>query len=911
MLSDNPSTPLILVVEDDNSHAELLRRSIADAPEEYRLEIVGSIRDARIATDRTPPSLVLTDYRLPDGNGDGLIVLAAGSWPVIMMTSHGSEKAAVEAMKFGARDYIVKSPESLENLPSTIRYALTTWSLLVARRRSDEAALRAKRDWERTFDAVPDLIAIIDLDHTITRVNKAMAERCGVSPQELVGRKCYEVVHGLSAPLASCPHTRLILDGYVHQEEIEEPGCNGIFDVSVSPLTDDEGCITASVHVMRDITSHRLAEKALRESEENHRRLANEQRIILNTSSVGICFLKNRKIDWTNPAFDRMFGYQPGTTYEMDMERLYADSETYEYIGNTGYQSIESGEIFSQDIMMKKKDGTLIWCNLVGQAVTPGNPEDGSIWVVLDITERKQVARLLAENEIRLRTLVHTIPDLVWLKDVEGVYLACNRIFERFFGAREADIVGKTDYDFVESELADFFREHDRKAMAAGGPSSNEEWITFADNGQRALLETIKTPMCDSDGQLIGVLGIARDITERRQAEENKLELERKFQQTQKLESLGVLAGGIAHDFNNVLTIILGHCYIVDEEIDSGIDVKYHVKQVQMAAERAAELCRQMLSYAGKNTLVQTRINLCMLVDENQKMLRSAIRKNVHFDLDLANDVPEIVGDSAQIQQVVMNLIINAAEAIGDKNGTIRIALNTLTVPADRTDTDILGNAILPGNYACLTVSDNGCGMDVETQKRIFEPFYTTKFTGRGLGMSAVLGIIKSHNGALQLSSTPGVGSAFKVFLPWSGVSNKAESVPTVSHDPVAKGSGTILLVDDEEALLIIGAVLLKAMGYSVITAINGHEALEIFRERGSRIDLILLDLIMPEMSGVEAYRLFRDLSLNIPIVICSGFSDEEFKIGIEGDEFAAVVNKPYKPDQLQHMLMKLLDKTG
>jgi PAS domain S-box-containing protein len=664
-------------------------------------------------------------------------------------------------------------------------------------------------------------------------------------------------------------------------------------------------------------------------------RLANEQRIILNASSVGICFVKERKLIWANPAYDMMFGYETGTTRGMDSASFYGDSKSYEEVGINGYATIESGAIYSHDVMMKKKDGTLIWCNLVGQAVSPGNMAEGSIWVVLDVTERKQVARLLAENEIRLRTLVQTIPDLVWLKDVDGVYLACNRMFERFFGAKEADIVGKTDYDFVDKELADFFREHDRKAMAAGGPSSNEEWINFADNGQRALLETIKVPMCDRDGQLIGVLGIARDITDRKQIEESNLEMERKFQQTQKLESLGVLAGGIAHDFNNVLTIILGHCYIVDEEIDSGIDLKYHIRQVKTAAERAADLCRQMLSYAGKNTLVQSRINLWALVDENVKMLRSAIKKNVTFNLDLTNDVPEIIGDSAQIQQVVMNLIINAAEAIGSENGTIKITLNRLTVQDpdhqgvrdnefslcpmdsengflrtyDQPGTVFPDTAVPPGTYACLTVSDNGCGMDLETQKRLFEPFYTTKFTGRGLGMSAVLGIIKSHEGSLKLSSTPGVGTTFRVCLPLSGDSDRIEIAPEAAHVSSVKGSGTILLVDDEEALLIIGSVLLKVIGYSAITAANGREALEIFREQGCGIDLVLLDLIMPEMSGVDAYRRLREISSTIPIVFCSGYSDDEINPDIIGDEHAALIHKPYRPDQLRDTLTRLLDK--
>ncbi|MFA7402564.1 MAG: PAS domain-containing protein [Pelobacteraceae bacterium] len=629
--------------------------------------------------------------------------------------------------------------------------------------------------WERIFDAVPELIAIIDPDHTITRVNKAMADRCGVAPENLVGRKCYEVVHGLSQPLAGCPHAKVLLDGQAHSAEIEEPRCNGVFDVTVSPLTAEEGRVIASVHIMRDVTSH------------------------------------------------------------------------------------------------------------------------------------KQAARLLAENEIRLRTLVQTIPDLVWLKDVDGVYLACNRMFERFFGAGEADIIGKTDYDFVDRELADFFREHDRKAMAAGEPSNNEEWITFADDGQQALLETIKTPMRDSNGRLIGVLGIARDITERKQAEENSLEMERKYQQTQKLESLGVLAGGVAHDFNNILTIILGHCYVLEEELESGISGKDHVQQIEAAATRAAELCHQMLAYAGQSPQVKVWVNLWMLVDDVVKMLSSAIKKNVTIEHDISRDVLVITGDNAQIQQVVMNLIINAAEAIGDKNGTIRVVLGKKIVIEEQDESDFLGNAIQPGRYACLEVSDTGCGIDEETRKRIFEPFFTTKFTGRGLGMSAVLGIIKSHGGVLQLASTPGVGTTFKVYFPLPDETYTVEAVPAYEKTPLAKVSGTILLVDDEVEIRAIDSILLNTMGFSVITALNGREALDIFSLHESEIDSVLLDLIMPEMGGLETYRFLRAVSPDVPIVFCSGYDIEAISAVVETDDHAEVVKKPFKPDQLREVLLKVM----
>ena len=651
MLTQYPDAMLILLVEDDDNHIELIKRSFELVQEEYRLEIVCTICDAQVFIAGRIPQLILTDYKLPDGDGKELISLMNGGCPVILMTSHGNEQVAVAALKAGAQDYIVKSPETFSTLPRVVALAMREWDLAQKSKIIYEAVSRGKREWEQTFDAVPDMISIIDKNHTILRVNRAMAERCGAKPEELIGRACYEVMHNMVEPPSYCPHSLLMQDGRNHLGEVEEKKLNGFFDITVSPLLDSDGRITASVHV-------------------------------------------------------------------------------------------------------------------------------------------------------------------------------------------------------------------------------------------------------------------ARDVTERKKAEEERRKMEQKYQQTQKLESLGVLAGGIAHDFNNILTIILGHCHIINNGINSGIDQKNHVTQIEKAAGRAADLCRQMLTYAGKNALVETRINIWLLVDENVKMLHSALQKSVAIKLGLKNDIPEIMGDSAQIQQVVMNLIINAAEAIGDKNGTVEIELKKVTIQADQ-EKDSLGNFIYPGTYACLEVSDDGCGMDAETQKRIFEPFYTTKFTGRGLGMSAVLGIIKSHDGVLQLTSAPGAGTCFKVYFPLSGLPEIIETVPATALVSSTKAAfGTVLLVDDEESLRVVGSELLNAMGFSAMTATNGREALEVYGEMGSRIDLILLDLLMPEMGGIDAYLRLRKISSTIPIVICNGYAVGDILESMEDDENVAVIQKPYNPNQLRDTLMKLLAKT-
>jgi PAS domain S-box-containing protein len=779
MLTENPLAPLILVVEDDDSHAELIQRSFEATQQEYRFMVATSLRAARAEVDKNTPSLVLTDYCLPDGDGKELVALSDGAWPVIMMTAQGNEQLAVEAMKAGALDYVVKSPEVFAAMSLSVSLVLREWNLLQERRAMYEAVARGKREWEQTFDAVPDLIAIIDTSHTILRVNRAMAERCGSTPEQMPGKKCYEVMHSLNSPPSSCPYVKMLQDHEVHHQYIDEGTLNGEFDVTVSPLFNADGVMTSAVHVARDVSERKKAERALLQSTEL-------LRLALDASSDGIWDwdVPNGGIYWSSRCYT-MLGYEPGEF----------------------------------PVTFKK------WKELLH----PSDSDEAAT------TIRKMMN--LADGNFR-----------------------------------------------VEFRIA----------------AKNGDW--------RWILWRGKPTARNENGDILRFVGTNTDISERKQAEEERFKFEQQFQQTQKLESLGVLAGGIAHDFNNILSIILGHCYLSKDSANNESDQRTRIELIEVAANRAAELCRQMLAYAGKNPLVQDRLNVLVMVDDIVKMLQSAIKKNVTVELDLTDDIPEIVGDTSQIQQIVMNLIINAAEAIGDANGTIKIGLIATTISNKMPEKDFLGRDMAVGSYACLEVSDTGCGMDLETQKRIFEPFYTTKFTGRGLGMSAILGIIKSHDGALQLVSNPGIGTTFKIFLP---LASEMEPAAMMSTSLVAAEAacGTVLLVDDEETLRTIGGELLESMGFTVITACNGREALEIYRQRTADIDILLLDLIMPEMGGIATYHEIRKISADVPLIVCSGYGVEEVLDSIGSDGCAGFIQKPYRPAELLSVLSTFIKR--
>ncbi len=522
-----------------------------------------------------------------------------------------------------------------------------------------------------------------------------------------------------------------------------------------------------------------------------------------------------------------------------------------------------------------------------------------------EIAERILIEESLLESESRFRSLLNTIPDLIWLKDADGVYLSCNVIFERFFGAKEADILGKTDYDFVEKELADFFREHDRKAMAANSPSSNEEWITFPDDGQRVLLYTTKTPMYDNNGALIGVLGVGRNITEIRSSQEEKSKLEAQLHQAQKMESVGRLAGGVAHDFNNMLSVILGHAELGLMRLDPANPVCADLKEIKSAAQRSADLTRQLLAFARKQTISPKVIDLNDTVANMLKMLQRLIGEDIHLTWQPSPELCQVKIDPSQLDQILANLCVNARDAIED---TGRISIETGTCTID-TDYSAANPEATPGEYVRLVVSDNGKGMDKETLTHIFEPFYTTKGVGEGtgLGLATVYGAVKQNNGFINIYSEPGKGSTFSIHLPHYAEDFLRKHAEEAAQ-AVPRGHETILLVEDEPAILEITSQLLEMQDYTVLRAVNPGRAMELAREHHGTIHLLMTDVIMPEMNGRDLARNILAIHPGMKRLFMSGYTADIIAHHGVLDEGVHFIQKPFSLPDMAAMVRKVLD---
>lgn len=519
-----------------------------------------------------------------------------------------------------------------------------------------------------------------------------------------------------------------------------------------------------------------------------------------------------------------------------------------------------------------------------------------------EILERKRAEKALVQFESRNRLLVNTIPDLVWLKDQDGVYLSCNTMFERFFGAKESEIVGRTDYDFIDKDLADFFRANDRRAMASEQPSINEEELVFADNGYCGLFETIKMPLQDSDGNLIGVLGIARDISERERVAIEKLQLERKLKHSQKMESIGNLAGGIAHDFNNVLASIIGFTELALDETSKGTTLEDSLQEVYSAGIRAKELVKQILAFARKSEEKQSPIQPSLVAKEVLQFIRSTIPTTIEIKQDIRSDAV-IMANTTQLHQVLMNLCTNAAHAMEEGGGVLEVVLNDQKI--DRHDLSI---GMAPGDYIKFEVSDTGVGIPAETIGSIFEPYFTTKAPGEGTGMGLAMvhGIVESYGGKIDVQSRLGKGTAFSIYLP---VTRKRSALGEYLPEQLPTGTEHILFVDDEAPIAKMGSQILGRLGYRVTTLTSSVEALELFRSKPGDFDLVISDMTMPNMTGDELAMELIAFRSNIPVILCTGYSKKISDESVTDIGIKAFAYKPIVKADLAKTVRKVLDE--
>jgi PAS domain S-box-containing protein len=409
----------------------------------------------------------------------------------------------------------------------------------------------------------------------------------------------------------------------------------------------------------------------------------------------------------------------------------------------------------------------------------------------------------------------------------------------------------------------------------------------------------------DEHGQPLRFCGTQLDVSERISARVERERLETQLQQSQKFESLGLLAGGVAHDFNNLLCGILGNVDLAALDLAEGHPAQQSLDEIRAAAHQATELCRQMLAYAGRERLVVAEVDLSRLVGSMEQLLRVSVSKKASMRLDLTAPLPKVQGDASQLRQVLLNLVLNASEALGDESGVISVRTGVEECQQEYLRATYLKDDLPGGQYVVVEVSDSGVGMDADTQSRLFDPFFSTKFLGRGLGLAAVIGILRAHGGTIKVYSEVGKGSVFKVFLPAVVVGAQPTVVPPVSR---WTGSGRVLLADDEPSVRSVGARMLQRLGFEVLLAEDGREAVRKFEKHGESLVLVLLDMTMPHLDGAETFRELRRLRPDVKVVLTSGYTEAEATGRFSGKGLAGFVQKPFRLNALRVAVQNALE---
>jgi PAS domain S-box-containing protein len=535
-------------------------------------------------------------------------------------------------------------------------------------------------------------------------------------------------------------------------------------------------------------------------------------------------------------------------------------------------------------------DGSLFWTEIALRSeVIDGRP------VVLatarDISARKRSQEALQDSESRYRAIV---------EGFDGFIYICSPDYKIEF--MNAKLIASTGRDATGELCHEALHDLDEPCSWCVNDRVQQgetvRWRMQRPKDNR-WYDIVNTPIYRADGS-IARQAMITDITEQKKAEEDHRQLEVQMQQMQKLESLGLLAGGVAHDFNNLLTAVLGNAELALRDLPASAPAREPLGEIRTIACRAADLCRQLLAYSGHGGFVGEPIAPRHIVEEISRILEISVAAKVRLVFHFADDVPMIVGDPTQLRQVVMNLITNASEAIGNQEGVITLSLSKRLIEHGDLRDFVAHTDVAEGIYVELTVTDTGCGMDEATRSRVFEPFFSTKFTGRGLGMAAVLGIVRGHKGAIRMASELGKGTTVKVLLPAAGpeVSLPSERTPKV---PVARpANAAVLVVDDNARVLQAVSQLVGALGYPVMTAASGREALAVFGERHAQIGCVLLDLTMPEMDGLETLRALRALDPKARIVLSSGYSEQSVRRRMSGDGPTGFLQKPFVEDDLK-----------
>jgi PAS domain S-box-containing protein len=784
------------------------------------------------------------------------------------------------------------------------KIARLTRELDAARRKTDTAPATAENWGKDAFrqqiliQYSRDAIYVLDENGALCESNPRFAEMLGYTPSEMRALHVWDWDAQWTREQL-LERTRAFDKRSTHFETRHRRKDGSIYDVEVCASPAIFGGRKLTFCVTRDISRRKTAEAALRESEQRLRDISEAAGEFI--WEVGI----DGRVAYISGRVEAVMGYAPSELLGRHPFEFMGEAEIGR-VAATCFAMGQAGNGFRDfETVLTSKSGRDVWLSSTG---VPVHDAEGRLrgfrGATLDITERKRAEEALHEKTLFLRQTQRIARLGGWQANPHTNYLVWTEgVYDIIEAPRDYTPGFAEGGRYFLPEYAPTIIEHILNCLATGEPFTVE--CQLRTESGKLLWAEVRGLGPVTQGERSYVMGTLQDITERKQAEETRRQLESQLQYAQKLESLGVLAGGIAHDFNNILAAIRAQADLALASLDPGAPSVDIMAEIKTATQRAADLTRQILAYAGRNQFRLEPVSLSHVVEEMQKMLAVAVSKKTSLEYALAPDLPTTLADASQLRQVVMNLLVNASEALGEANGMVCITTRLVHADADHPLQATFGDALPAGPYVCLEVADTGCGMDEATMQRIFDPFFTTKFTGRGLGLATVQGIVRAHQGAIQVSSEPGRGTQIRVFLP--ACDAPPHEVPTAAPPIFRSVGGTVLVVDDEEMVRKTTKLLFEVAGFQVLTAVDGEDALEIYRMHSAEIVCVVLDLTMPKMDGEEVFRELRRIDPEVRVILTSGFTEEDIMKRFAGQRVVGFVAKPEPLDGVIAKLQQLL----
>jgi two-component system cell cycle sensor histidine kinase/response regulator CckA len=776
----------------------------------------------------------------------------------------------------------------------------------ITERKKMEAALRYREEQYRTLlETMEEGYYEVDLKGRFTFFNEALRKMHALSKEEMLGLSNRQYMDEATTNKVYKIFNQVYKTGQPGKisewEIIKGDSEKAILESSVYLIRNAKGEPVGFRGITRNITERKRAEEALRQSEEKYRTILESIEDGYYEEDLAGNFV------FFNEAICRIYGYPKEELLGLNYKK-YTNEETAKrlfQIFNEMYRTGNPCKEYTYELIRKDGVKRYIEASASLKRDSSGKPI-GFRGVVRDVTERKQAEEALRQSEERYRTILENIQDGYFEVDLAGNLTFMNDVICSHLGYTREELIGMNNRRYTEEKMAKELYQLFNRVYQTGEPVKASEAEYVRKDGTKLISELSISLIRDPKGIPIGFRGTSRDITERKQAEEEKLSLQEQLRQSQKMEAIGQLAGGVAHDFNNLLTVIKGYSQISLLDLKENDPLRGNIQEIEKATQRATDLTRQLLAFSRRQILDFKVVDLNFFLKDTEKMLRRIIGEDIELVTVLSKDLGKVKVDPSQIEQVIFNLAVNARDAMPSGG---KLAIETANVELDE-EYARAHVSVAPGRYVRLSISDTGSGMTQEVKERVFEPFFTTKEKGKGtgLGLSMVYGIVKQSNGNIWVYSEPGRGTTFRIYFPRTEedtdtlyVREEAASFP--------RGSETILLVEDEESVRDLANRLLKQQGYTVLEAANGQEALRVAKEHvGETIHLLLADIVMPQMGGKELADWLKISRPNVKVLYMSGYADNAIVHHGVLDPGTHFLQKPFSLKALSSKVREVLD---